>query len=427
MQDLDSTYIWHPFDAINTPENIVIEHAEGIYLYTPEGRKIIDAIGSWWVNLHGHCHPKLVKALQQQVEKLEHVIFSGFTHKPATDFAKLFMEATGHTYAKIFFSDNGSTATEVALKMAFQYWHNRGQRKTKVLALEGAYHGDTFGAMAAGERSKFNEPFFPFLFDVEFIDIVGTHDQDALIQDLSQRLSSGHYASFIFEPLVQGAAGMRIYDAAMLDRILALCTQYKIITIADEVFTGFYRTGKLLASQHLKHSPDIVCLSKGITGGFMPLGATLCKSFVYEAFQSNDVYKTFFHGHSYTGNPLALALANASLALLQEPNTQAQIHAIAQQQAAFSQWLSQKHEHIRTDTIGTILCVEIIDTASKGYFSNLKEHIYHYFLSRNILLRPLGNVIYFLPMYCFTAADMALVHNAIDGFLSEKPYLRIQS
>lgn len=417
MQDADKAYIWHPFDAIDTPENIAIEQAEGIYLYTPEGRSIIDAIGSWWVNLHGHCHPKLVKALQEQVQNLEHVIFSGFTHKPATDFAQRLMEATQHNYSKIFFSDNGSTATEVALKMAFQYWHNRGLVKTKVLALEGAYHGDTFGAMSAGERSKFNEPFFPFLFEVEFINVIDISNVESFLQDVSQKLSSGQYASFIFEPLVQGAAGMRIYDAKLLDQLLSICKQYEVITIADEVFTGFYRTGKLLASNHLQKNPDIVCLSKGITGGFMPLGATLCKSFIYEAFQSDDVYKTFFHGHSYTGNPLALALANASLELLLEPNTQQQIQALTQQQAGFSLKLSQKHAHIRCATLGTILSIEIVNTVSKGYFSSLKEQIYHYFLERDILLRPLGNVIYFLPMYCFTTSEMALVHDAIDQFL----------
>lgn len=416
----DKSYIWHPFDAISTPENIHIQKAEGIYLYTPEGRKIVDAIGSWWVNLHGHCHPKLVKVLQAQAEQLEHVIFSGFTHSPALEFADKFMEASHQVYSKIFFSDNGSTATEVALKMAFQYWHNKGVPKTKVLALEGAYHGDTFGAMAAGERSKFNEPFFPYLFEVDFISVVDIADKDALLATVAQKLSTGTYASFIFEPLVQGAAGMRMYEASLLDQLLQLCQQHQVITIADEVFTGFYRTGKLLASHHLNNSPDIVCLSKGITGGFMPLGATLCKAFIHEAFISNDVYKTFFHGHSYTGNPLALALATASLELLLESQTQHNIVQITQLQAAFAQQLKSKYAHIKCQTLGTILSLEILDTKSKGYFSELKEEIYHYFLEHNILLRPLGNVIYFLPMYCFTNSEISSIHDAIDSFLAKR-------
>lgn len=419
-KNIDHKHIWHPFDAIDTPENLFITHAQGIYLHTDDGRKIIDAIGSWWVNLHGHCHPTLVAALKEQANQLEHVIFSGFTHQPAIDFTREFLKATQYPYDKIFFSDNGSTATEVAIKMAFQYWYNQGKARTKLLAFEGAYHGDTFGAMAAGDRSSFNKPFFPFLFEVTFIPLPSDETIEMLLSKLETQFATEEFAGFIFEPLIQGAAGMRIYKAKHLERIIQLCQKYQVITIADEVFTGFYRTGKLLATEHMHTAPDIVCLSKGITGGFMPLGATVCKEYIYSAFASTDVYKTFFHGHSYTGNPLALALAYASLKLLLEHNTQIQIQKISTLQANFSAQLLQKHKHIRCNSLGTILSIEII-SSDQGYFSNLKETIYHHFLSRGILLRPLGNILYFLPMYCFTETEIRSVHASIDSFLGELP------
>lgn len=416
-QNIDRNHIWHPFDAIDTPENIIIESAEGICLHTIDGRSIIDGIGSWWVNIHGHCHPKLVAALQHQVARLDHVIFSGFSHKPAIDFTAKLLQAFEHKFDKIFYSDNGSTATEVALKMAFQYWYNQGKSRTKVLAFEGAYHGDTFGAMAAGERSKFNEPFFPFLFDVTFVPLPNGENDKIIEDQVKALLETEQYASFIFEPLVLGAAGMKIYQPQVLDKLVQLCAQYGTITIADEVFTGFYRTGKLLASNYLSNSPDIVCLSKAITGGFMPLGATVCKGFIFDAFTNKDVYKTFFHGHSYTGNPLALALANASLDLLLEQNTLSNIQVICTMQCNFAEQLNLHFDFVNAQSLGTILSIEINNTASKGYFSNLKETIYNYFLSRNILLRPLGNILYFLPMYCFDIDQLNLVYSEIENFL----------
>ncbi|MFN8437241.1 MAG: adenosylmethionine--8-amino-7-oxononanoate transaminase [Cytophagales bacterium] len=419
----DNQHIWHPFDAIDVPENILVTHAKGIYLYTHTQQKIIDAIGSWWVNIHGHSHPELVEALTSQIKELDHVIFSGFTHLPAVNFTDLLLKTLDkNIYNKVFYSDNGSTSTEVALKMAIQYWHNLNRPRYKILALEGAYHGDTFGAMAAGDRSKFNEPFFPFLFEVDYLPFPNSDNEIQVIELAKNKLYYKEYAAFICEPLVQGAAGMRMYNPSFLQKIWEICNQTSTITIADEVFTGFYRTGKFLASDHVNSlRPDIICLSKAITGGLLPLGATVCKNYIFEAFQSKDVYKTFFHGHSYTGNPLALALAYKSLEILLNQETQNNIEMICMAHNKFCLELNNKYNHIHTRLLGTILAIEIKDK-SVGYFSNLKEEIYNYFLNKNILLRPLGNVIYFLPMYIFSIEQLKYVYLEIENYIISKTY-----
>ena len=419
LQKLDKDLIWHPFtpQGEQTPEPILIEKAEGIYLYTQDGRKIIDAISSWWVNLHGHSNPHIAKAIYDQASTLEHVIFAGFTHNPAIQAAKNLHSILHPTFTKIFFSDNGSTANEVAIKMAIQYWHNKGIQKKKIVALKGAYHGDTFGSMSVGDRSLFTSPFTDYLFHVEFFEFPTAEKEEETITQFAQLANSGDVGAFIFEPLIQGAAGMRIYSARILDALLQIAKEKNILCIADEVFTGFYRTGNFLATDALSIKPDIIALSKGITGGTMPMGVTACTAEIYDAFKSDELIKAFLHGHSYTANPLSCAAANASFDLLMSESCQQQIKMISQSHTIFLQAV-QNHSMVKTaDSLGTILSIEVKSAGLTSYENNLRKFIYEYFLNQDILLRPLGNIIYIVPPYVITEMELQRVYKAIESFL----------
>ncbi len=415
----DSKVIWHPYTQMLSADlPIAIVRAEGAYLYDEAGKGYIDAISSWWTNLHGHAHPHLASAISTQAHTLEHCIFAGFTHAPAVRLAERLLAHLPPTQARFFYSDNGSTAVEVALKMAFQYAYNQAKPRTKVIAFENAYHGDTFGAMAVGARSAFTAPFSPFLFEVEFIPLPTQDNFEAVKQLLLEKLQNKEVASFIFEPLVQGTAGMLTYLPAHLDALIALCKAHDTLTIADEVMTGFGRTGKLFATDYLTQKPDIMCFSKGLTGGFMALGVTTCTAKVYEAFLSEDRYKTFFHGHSYTGNPLACSVALASLDLVEKSDFQQNIDRITAQHTAFAKHISTHPRVGQARHMGTIVAVEIA-AGKTSYFSSLRDSLYAFFLSRQILLRPLGNVVYILPPYCITDEDLAKCYQAIEDVLNK--------
>ena len=317
LTERDRQAIWHPYTQVKTASApIPIVSGEGSYLYDENGKRYIDAVSSWWVTLHGHAHPYIAKKVAAQLSKLEQVIFAGFTHLPAIELAERLLKVLPAGQDKIFYSDNGSTAVEVALKMCLQYWYNRGQPRKKILTFENGYHGDTFGAMAVSGRSPWTAPFNSLLFDVTFIPAPTSENLEATKKLIEQNHKD--IACFIYEPLVQGAAGMLMHSAEHLDELLTCCHNYDILLIQDEVFTGFGRTGKMFAADHLLIKPDLVCLSKGLTGGTMPLGITSCRNKIYEAFLSDDQYKTLFHGHSFTANPLACTAALASLDLLEE-------------------------------------------------------------------------------------------------------------
>ena len=415
--DKDKATIWHPFTPlVGVDDPILITYAQGVYLHTAEGHKIIDANSSWWVNLHGHAHPHIAKKIAEQAHTLEHVIFAGFTHKPAITLAENLLNILPDNISKIFYSDNGSTSVEVALKMSFQYWYNKKIDKSKVIAIDGAYHGDTFGAMSVGERSDFTKPFFKHLFNVDFIDFPDQDNEDIVFRQFEDLLLTGEVAAFIFEPLVQGASGMRIYSADLLDKMISAAKKHEVICIADEVMTGFGRTGKLFASDYLNHKPDIVCLSKGLTGGAMALGVTACAEFIADAYKSHDLHKTFLHGHSFTANPLACAAANASYELLIEEKCMENIQQIARQHQHFR----AKHESNRKlkdiRTIGTILAIEFETNNDSSYFSEMRNKLYPFFIARNILLRPLGNLIYIIPPYIINPEELDLIYQAIEEF-----------
>jgi adenosylmethionine-8-amino-7-oxononanoate aminotransferase len=419
IQEKDKQFVWHPFThqlTANPPINIV--RGEGVYFFDDNGNNYIDAISSWWVNLHGHCNPYISKKVSEQLVQLEHSIFSDFTHGPAVTLAERLLQHLPKNQSKIFYSDNGSTAVEVALKMTLQYWHNQKINKTLFIAFENAYHGDTFGGMSVGARNVFNNAFENSLFNVAHIPLP-TKDNIEEIKSIIQLWSEQHeIAGFIFEPLVQGAAGMLMYDADCLDELILLCRENKIITIADEVMTGFGRTGKFFANDHLKNKADIICLSKGLTGGYMPMGVTSCSQFIYDAFLSEDKTKTFFHGHSYTANPTACIAALASLDLLEKEETWHQIKMIedAHQQFKLKIETNPKLKDVRVR--GTIIAFELNTDEHTHYLNNASQSITDFFLQKGILLRPLGNVFYILPPYVITKQELNYIYSSIEEFLS---------
>jgi len=421
LSEKDKKYIWHPYTQHkNSDDNITITHAEGAYLFDESGKKYIDAISSWWTNIHGHSHPYIAEQIFKQAQKLEHVIFAGFTHEPAVSLAERLLDLLPSNQNKIFFSDNGSTAVEVALKMTFQYWQNKGKKRSKVVAFKNAYHGDTFGAMSVSGRSTFTNAFESFLFDVVFIDApVHGKEKNAMKQFEAELIKDkDKIACFIFEPLVQGTAGMVIHSSKVLSEMILLCRKKNVLTIADEVMTGFGRTGKFFASDYLTAKADIFCLSKGITGGAMALGVTSCTNDINSAFFSDNKMKTFFHGHSYTANPLACASANASLDLFEKEKTLQKIKKINSKHKTFAGQI-KKHVAVKEVRLfGTILAIELKTKNETSYFNSIRDKAYNFFITKGILIRPLGNVIYLMPPYCISDNDLDYIYKSINEFLN---------
>lgn len=421
LQQRDLQAVWHPFTQMKINGNALpIIKGEGVYLFNENGNKYIDAIASWWVNIHGHSHPYIAEKIFQQLQTLEHVMFAGFTHEPAIKLAERLLKLLPQNHTKIFYSDNGSTAVEVALKMAFQYWYNQGLEKNDIVAFHNSYHGDTFGAMSVSQRSAYTIPFTPNLFDVNFIDTPVLGKEAQAMQQLENLIQHKKIAAFIFEPLVQGAEGMIMYNETALDSLIALCKKHHVLCIADEVMTGFARTGRMFASDYLLNKPDIICMSKGITGGTMALGATSCTEEIYEAFYSDDRLKTFFHGHSYTANPIACAAANASLDLFQEDATCDGVALIRENHEAFLKKLAHYPLAGNPRSKGTILAFEYLNDYDTSYFNPERDDIYDFFLRKNIILRPLGNTIYIMPPYCIKKEELEQVYQAIEQLLDIK-------
>jgi adenosylmethionine-8-amino-7-oxononanoate aminotransferase len=356
-------------------------------------------------------------AIRRQTDVLDHVIFSGFTHAPAVELSEALLPLLPSTHEKIFYSDNGSTAVEVGLKMAIQYYMNRGEQKHTFIALKHGYHGDTFGAMSTGGRGIFSTPFENHLFDVSYIDVPVSGKEEEVLEQLGGIINNKSVVGFIFEPLLQGAAGMVMYSRDILCKMIHLCRKNGILTIADEVSTGFGRTGKYFAADHLKNKPDIICMSKGITGGVMALGATSCTADIYNTFLSEDKSKMFLHGHSYTGNPLACVAAKASLDVLQRDDTWESIKRIELQH---KQFVSRINEHPNVEDarfLGVVMAVTVKSTDDEKYFNYLRDTLYHFFIDRGILLRPLGNVIYTMPPYCISDDELSMIYEAISDML----------
>lgn len=385
------------------PEPIPIVKGEGVVITDSNGQSYIDAISSWWVTIHGHAHPYIARKIYEQAQILEQVIFAGFTHEPAVRLAERLLEILPGNFSRIFYSDDGSTSTEVAVKMALQYWWNKGEKKrNKVLALSNGYHGDTFGAMSVSDRSVFTAAFQEKLFDVIFIDPPSS-------SEVSLNIPFEEIACFIYEPLLQGAGGMNMFSAEGLNKILKACHENNIFCIADEVMTGFGRTGKLFASEYMDEKPDIICLSKGLTGGTMAMGVTACTDKIYQAFYEEDKLKTFFHGHSFTANPLACTAALASLDLLQKEECRMQIEKIS---TMHRQFLNKLKPVKNPRSLGTILAFEI-DTGKDGYLNNIGREITVMALQKGVYLRPLGNTVYIMPPYCITTEQLQKLYDVI--------------
>lgn len=419
LREKDKATIWHPFTQMKTHgDAIPILKAKGAWLFDENGNKIIDAVASWWVNIHGHSHPYIAAELAKQANELEHVIFAGFTHKPAVELAEKLLERLPIKHKKLFFSDNGSTSVEVALKMAFQYWFNQDKPRYKVVALKESYHGDTFGAMSVSGRSSYSDPFAPNLFETAYIPSPGKEAESVVIAAMKALLEKEKPAAFIFEPLVQGAEGMLMYSPETLDKLIALARESGALIIADEVMTGFGRTGTFFASDQLQNKPDIICMSKGLTAGAMALGITSCTDEIYNVFYSSNQLKTFFHGHSFTANPLACRVALASLELFEKENTMQQVAQIAVWHKEFASKLGKfaSVENIRQS--GTILAFDIFKAGEeRSYFHSMRDVIYKHFIDKGILLRPLGNTLYILPPYCISKAELEIVYAEILSFV----------
>ena len=426
--------VWHPFtqEALD-PAPVRIERGEGVYLHTSGGARLIDAISSWWVNLHGHAHPLIADAVAAQAHKLEHVIFAGFTHEPAEELAARLRRVLPDSLEHIFFSDDGSTAVEVALKMALQYWQNIGKPgKRRFIALEHAYHGDTAGAMSVGDDSSFVKAFqdlrFPVLrapsaycFRCPVGKIRATCEIDC-IEPLERLLeaSQGEVAAMIVEPLLQGAGGMIVHPTEFLQRIRQLCTKYDVLLIADEVLTGFGRCGTMFACDRAAVVPDIMCLSKGLTAGFLPMAATVCTAQVHETFYGADRSRTFFHGHSYTANPLGCAAGIASLKIFESYPVFERIADIEQIHHERALALKQHPAVADVRIIGTVMALEL-KANDPGYFSEIKPKLYDFYLRKGVLLRPLGNVVYVLPPYVIAAEELHYVYDVIAESLDLVP------
>lgn len=413
----DKNFIWHPFtQQKNMQPPIAIKNAKGSLLFDEDGNEYIDAISSWWVNIHGHAHPYIAEKVYQQALQLEHIIFAGFTHKPAIELAERLIKILPEGFAKIFFSDDGSTSAEVAIKMAVQYWWNtiNSQQSTvnrnKILAFNNSYHGDTFGSMSVSDRSVFTLAFQDLLFEVIFIDVPLEENISATKKIIDENADG--IAAFIYEPLVQGAGGMKMYNSILLDELLLYIKQKNIVCIADEVMTGFGRTGKMFAGEYMQTKPDIICLSKGLTGGTMALGVTACSEKIYNAFVNDDARKTFFHGHSYTANPLACSAANASLDLFEQENSLDKVNFISEQNIAFAQQLKQLSGIKNVRTLGTILAFEVAK-GNDEYLNNISTNITKKSLDNGVYIRPLGNTVYIMPPYCITENELQKIYSVL--------------
>jgi adenosylmethionine---8-amino-7-oxononanoate aminotransferase len=405
--------IWHPFTQHGLREPIPeVARAEGAILHTTDGRRIIDGISSWWVTTHGHCHPRIMAAITAQAQKLDQIIFAGWTHEPAEILARGLVAIMPDPLEHVFFSDSGSTSVEVALKMALGYWHNRGEPRHRILVMQHSYHGDTIGAMAVGERGVFNAAYAALLFDVGTIPFPRAGAEQATLDALEMACRDDAPAAFIVEPLILGAGGMLIYPAHVLAETRAICARHNVLFIADEVMTGWGRTGTLLACEQANVVPDILCLSKGLTGGSVPLAVTMATPAIFDAHWSTDRAKQFFHSSSYTANPIACAAANANLDVWREEPVLSRIDSLAAQQKAGLAMLA-KHPGIENPRqLGTVIAVDIA-SPSGGYLSEIGPLLLRYFRDRDLLLRPLGNTVYVMPPYCIEAHDLDCLHHAI--------------
>ncbi len=413
--------VWHPFTQHGLREPApLVTRADGAALYTQDGRRVIDAISSWWVTTHGHCHPKISAAVAEQANKLDQIIFAGWTHEPAEQLAHNLVAMMPAPLQHVFYSDSGSTAVEVALKMALGYWHNQGSPRNRIIVMEHSYHGDTIGAMSIGARGVFNQAYAPLLFGVDTVAFPAEGKAQATLDSLEALCAQPDApAAFIVEPLILGAGGMLVYDSDILAQMHAICARYGVLFIADEVMTGWGRTGTLLACEQAGIVPDLLCLAKGLTGGLLPLAVTLATSAIFDAHYSTDRTKTFFHSSSYTANPIACAAANANLAIWRDEPVRERIANLGARQKTQCMLLQRQFPQIENvRQCGTITAFDVRSDAA-GYLAGIGPLLLAYFREHDVLLRPLGNTVYVMPPYCIDDADLKRVYLVIGEALEK--------
>ncbi|MBD3427292.1 MAG: adenosylmethionine--8-amino-7-oxononanoate transaminase [Candidatus Omnitrophica bacterium] len=436
----DHEYLWHPYTQMKDAESmppIAVERAEGVKLYDIHGNFYYDTISSWWCNVHGHNHPAVKSAIKEQLDMLEHVLFAGFTHKPAVDLAERLVKITPEGLTKVFYSDNGSTSVEVAMKMSFQYWQNTKRHgKTSFVSLDRAYHGDTVGTMSVSGVDLFNKKFKPLFFNSykapspycyrcpkgmsrEKCGLDCLNDLEEILKGKSENI-----AAMLVEPLLMAAGGMIIYPPEYLRGLERLSREYNVHLIVDEVATGFGRTGKMFACEYAGIKPDFLCLSKGVTSGYLPLGATLTTDRVFDAFYDDyENLKTFYHGHTYTANPLACSAGVASVDLFEKEGTLDNVKNISDMLSGFLSRMSELPIVGDVRHIGAVGAMELVrDRRTKASFpmqERIGLEVYKLGLDRNILLRPLGDVIYFFLPLCVDKDQLSDIFFRAEGVLGE--------
>ena len=418
LSEKDLLYNWHPYTQHKTAQfHPAIVRGKDALLWDENGKEFIDAIASWWVNPFGHSNQIIADAIYKQLTTLEHVLFGGFTHDKAVLLSEKLIGILPSNQKKVFYSDNGSTAVEVAIKGALQYFYNKGAKRTKIIAFEDAFHGDTFGAMAASGITFYTEAFRGSLLEVVRIPVPICGKEEEAISVLKQLVASNEYAAFIFEPLVLGAAGMVMYKPEVLDKMIHICKDNNVFTIADEVMTGFGKTGKTFASDYLVNKPDMMCLSKALTGGTIPMAITTFTQEIYNGFYDDDVNKALFHGHTFTANPTGCAAALASIDLLQTEETQRNIQRVHQSHLSF-EFKIKNHSKVQTTRVlGVIFALEVKTDKQESYYGTMRNKLYNFFIENGIILRPVGNIIYILPPYIITDNQLQKVYSIIENAL----------
>ena len=418
LTERDQKNIWHPYTQHKTAAlAIAITKGEGALLWDENNKEYIDAIASWWVNPYGHSNKFIADAIYKQLTTLEHVLFGGFTHEPAIILAEKLMEILPKNQQKIFFSDNGSTAVEVAIKVALQYFFNKGEKKTTIIAFENAFHGDTFAAMAASGISFYTQAFQGMFINVVRIPVPIKGLEQESFDALAEAIKNNNCAGFIFEPLVQGAAGMVMYEPESLDKLIQICKENKVLTIADEVMTGFGKTGKTFACDYLTEQLDMMCLSKALTGGTIPMAITTFTQDIFEAFYDEDINKALFHGHTFTANPTGCAAALASLSLLQTQEMQDNIVRVNKRHLEFQKHIETHSKVTTTRVLGVIFALEIQTESAASYYGTLRNKLYDFFIENGVVLRPVGNIVYILPPYVITDKQLQKVYEVVEKAL----------
>ncbi len=417
LSERDQKHLWHPLTQHKLhPKMLGITKAKGAVLYDENGKEYIDGISSWYTAMYGHCNEAIIDRVYQQMQRLDQVVFSGFTHEPAVALSEALMPLLPSNQEKLFFSDNGSTSTEIGIKMALQYHHNKGEKRSVLLAFEDGFHGDTFGAMSVSSLSVYNGPFEDYFIEVKRIPVPKDDNIGSLLHELENNIDLGFIAGFIYEPLVQGAAAMKMHRAEHLEKILKVIKSHGVLAIADEVMTGFGKTGRHFASDYMEVKPDIICMSKALTAGMLPMAVTSCTKEVYDAFYSEDIAKGLFHGHTYTANPLACAAALAGIELLKSEAIQKNISRIIRWHQEFDAEIKGHPKVASTRQIGVIYALDL-NIAMERY-GNVRDKLFKHFMDAGVFLRPLGNTIYILAPYITTKEQMQKIYSSIKEVLA---------